>query len=112
VAKIRNTSGADVEVPSLGRMVLKGQIIDVPDELVEGFTHPSAPSELWEPYDEDAKAVHARLVEAAAPPTEAEPEPSLEDRTKSELEALAEARGLPKSGTKAELIERLTAEEK
>jgi hypothetical protein len=74
VAKIRNTSGADVEVPSLGRMVLKGQIIDVPDELVEGFTHPGAPSELWAPSDKAAKDIHDKLVKAAAVPAE-EPAP-------------------------------------
>lgn len=112
MAKIRNTSGYDVEVPSLGRMVLAGQVIEVPDDAVEGFTHPGAPSELWAPSDQAAKDIHQKFVDAAAPPPEPEPAPPLDDLTKPELEALAEARGLSKSGTKAELIERLTTEEK
>jgi hypothetical protein len=65
VAKIRNTSGYDVEVPSLGRMVLDGQVIEVPDDAVEGFTHPGAPSQLWAPSDKAAKDIHAALVKAA-----------------------------------------------
>ena len=112
MAKIRNTSGQDLEVPSLGRMVLAGQVIEVPDDQVEGFTHPGAPSELWAPSDQAAKDIHETLVAAAEPAPEPEPAPALEDRTKTELEALAEARGLPKSGTKSELVERLTTEEK
>jgi hypothetical protein len=74
MAKIRNTSGGDVEVPALGRMVLAGQVIEVPDDQVEGFTHPGAPSELWAPSDQAAKAIHKKLVDAAIPPAE-EPEP-------------------------------------
>lgn len=74
MAKIRNTSGTDLEVPSLGRMVLAGQVIEVPDELVEGFTHPGAPSELWAPSDQAAKAIHKKLADAAAEPLAPEPE--------------------------------------
>jgi hypothetical protein len=82
MAKIRNTSGYDVEVPSLGRMVLAGQVIDVPDELVEGFTHPGAPSELWAPSDQAAKAIHKKLVAAAEPvPEETPAEPVAEPTT-------------------------------
>lgn len=108
MAKIRNTSGGDVEVPSLGRMVLAGQVIDVPDDQVEGFTHPGAPSELWAPSDQDAKAIHERFVAAAAPPTVEVEEVAYEDMPVAALSSLAEVRGLPKSGTKAELVERLT----
>jgi hypothetical protein len=111
MAKIRNTSGEDLEVPSLGRMVLAGQVIEVPDDAVEGFTHPGAPSQLWAPSDQAAKDIHQKLVDAAGPPPEAEPAPPLDDLTKTELEVLAEARGLSKSGTKAELVARLTTEE-
>ena len=113
MAKIRNTAGYDVEVPSLGRMVLAGQVIEVPDDAVEGFTHPGAPSELWAPSDQAAKDIHQGLVDAAAPPAEEAPAPvDFEAMTVAELSAIAETRGLPKSGTKAELVERLTTEEK
>ena len=37
--KIKNVSGEDRIVPALGdRLVLAGQVIDVPDKTVEGFT--------------------------------------------------------------------------
>ena len=76
MAKIRNTSGQDVEVPALGRMVLAGQVIEVPDEQVEGFTHPGAPSELWAPSDKTAKDIHAALVKAAQPAEGPDDEPA------------------------------------
>lgn len=40
-----------------------------------------------------------------------EPEEAYEDRKKAELQAEAESRGLPTSGTKAELAEALTADD-
>lgn len=76
MAKIRNTSGTDVEVPSLGRMVLAGQVIEVPDDQVESFTHPGAPSELWAPSDKTAKDIHEKLAKAATKALEEEPAPA------------------------------------
>jgi hypothetical protein len=67
VAKIRNVSGNDLVVPSLGgRLVLAGQIVDVVDDEVYGFTQ-QAPN--WEPADDETQALH----DAAAPPVDVEP---------------------------------------
>ena len=39
MAKIKNVSGDDRTVPVLGgRLVLAGQVVEVPDELAESFT--------------------------------------------------------------------------
>lgn len=38
MAKIKNVSGQDLEVPSLGRIVFAGQEVDVDDKDVESFT--------------------------------------------------------------------------
>ena len=82
--KIRNISGLDLWVPWLGRDVKVDEVVEVPDDDAEAYT---VQEETW--------------AEAGS-----------RDLSKAELEALAEARGLPKSGTKAELIERLNTEEK
>lgn len=57
---------------------ITGTIIEIPDEYVENFTHPGAPSGVWEPSDKAAKDIHAALVKAAAPADgkdESEPTP-------------------------------------
>lgn len=80
MAKIRNTHGYDVVVPALGgRLVLDGQIVEVADDLVESFTHPSAPSAGWAPSDKAAKDIHAAAVKAAEPTGEDESEPAPEE---------------------------------
>lgn len=39
MAQIKNVSGVDRTVPGLGgRLVLAGQVVDVPDEEVESYT--------------------------------------------------------------------------
>ena len=39
MARIRNISGEDLTVPGLdGRLVLAGQIVEVPDEDVDSYT--------------------------------------------------------------------------
>lgn len=39
MARIKNISGEDLLVPGLdGRLVLAGQIVDVPDEVADAYT--------------------------------------------------------------------------
>lgn len=66
MAKIRNVSGNDLVVPSLGgRLVLAGQIVEVDDEAVYGFTQ-QAPN--WEPADDATQAVHDAAIPAEEVP--------------------------------------------
>lgn len=53
MAKIKNVSGVDLVVPALGgRLVLAGQVVEVPDGLVYGFTQQS----IWDCADEASRA--------------------------------------------------------
>lgn len=71
MAKIRNVSGNDLVVPSLGgRLVLAGQIVDVDDDAVYGFTQ-QAPN--WEPADDAAQALHDAEAPVAEAPTDTPP---------------------------------------
>lgn len=55
MAKIKNTFGEDRIVPWLGdRLVLAGQVVDVPDDDVYAYTQQSG----WAPFDDQAKALH------------------------------------------------------
>lgn len=66
MAKIRNTTGEDRTLPWLGgRLVLEGQVVDVPDEDTYAYTQQSG----WEPVDEAAKAAHdaADIPESTGP---------------------------------------------
>lgn len=49
---------------------ITGTVVEIPDEYVENFTHPGAPSGLWEPHDKAAKDIHAAAVKAAQPQSE------------------------------------------
>jgi hypothetical protein len=61
---VRNTSGEDLFVPDLGgRLVLKGQVIEVPDEKVYGYT---CQTETWSAADSDTAAVHDEAAERDA----------------------------------------------
>ena len=55
MAKIKNQSGDDLILPWLGdRLVLAGQVVEVPDDDVYAYTQQSC----WDPSDKDAKAIH------------------------------------------------------
>lgn len=54
--KIKNVSGEDRLVPALGgRLVAAGQVVEVAEDAVFGFTQQS----IWEPHDAEARKVHA-----------------------------------------------------
>jgi hypothetical protein len=90
VAKIRNVSGNDLVVPSLGgRLVLAGQIVDVDDDAVYGFTQ-QAPN--WEPADDATQALH----DAEAPVAEEPADPPAAALTPVEARATGD---LPPSTT-------------
>lgn len=48
--RIRNISGYDLEVPSLGRMVPDGEVTEIPDEATESFVCQPATWEAVDPY--------------------------------------------------------------
>lgn len=53
--KVKNVSGEDVVVPWLGsRLVLAGQVVDVPEGDVYAYTQ----TPLWEPADKGAESAH------------------------------------------------------
>ena len=92
MAKVKNMSGQTLEVPALGRVVLKGQEVEVTDEQVFGLTQ----QDIWEPVDKAAKSAHdaggkdrdARLdaerkVWEPAPP-ESDGEPAAADNTEED----------------------------
>lgn len=57
MAKIKNVSGDDRTVPVLGgRLVLAGQVVEVPDELEESFTCQEV---NWQSVDKKTKATPA-----------------------------------------------------
>lgn len=53
--KIKNTSGEDRLVPWLNRLVMAGQVVEVPAEDVWAYTQQSG---AWEPADDEAQAEH------------------------------------------------------
>ena len=82
MAKIRNVSGEDRFVPSLSRLVMDGQVIEVDPEQVYAFTQ----SAIWEAVDKAAQTAdleaeadyQARLAEAEGITPDPEPEPEPE----------------------------------
>ncbi len=61
-AKIKNVSGEDRMVPSLGgRLVLAGALVDVPAEDVYAYT---CQATNWSPANKEAQAAHDAAVEA------------------------------------------------
>lgn len=54
MAKVKNLSGQALSVPALGRMVLAGQVVEVPDALAFGLTQ----QDIWQADDADAKKAH------------------------------------------------------
>ena len=61
MAKIKNVMGEDVEVPALGgRLVMAGQVVEVDDAAVYGFT---CQASNWEPADAAAKKAHKAATE-------------------------------------------------
>lgn len=88
MAKIRNKSGSDLFVPALGRMVMDGQVVEVPDADVYGFTQQS----IWQAADKAAEAAdleaeadyQARLAVAQGATTD--PEPVAPDATDTPVE--------------------------
>jgi len=83
VGTIKNTSPDDRYVPALDRQIAAGETVEVADELLDPNLR------FWDP--------EVWKVTGGDP------------RTLTELKAEAEARGLPTSGTKRDLIERLAA---
>jgi hypothetical protein len=60
MSKIRNVSGEDRVLPWLdGRLVMAGQIIDVPSEHVYNYT---CQESMWKPADDEAQALHDKAV--------------------------------------------------
>lgn len=68
MAKIKNVSGEDRTVPSLGhRLVLTGAVVEVPDEDTYAYT---CQESVWAPEDKAAKEAHQAAtnnVEPSAP---------------------------------------------
>ena len=56
MAKIRNVSGEDRFVPSLSRLVMDGQVIEVDPDHVYAFTQ----SAIWKAVDKEAKAAELK----------------------------------------------------
>lgn len=72
MTKIKNVSGEDRTIPLLGdRLVLAGQVVEVPEGAVYGFT---CQTEAWSPADADAKKEHAAAT--TTPNDDAFPEES------------------------------------
>lgn len=70
MAKVKNISGEDLEIPSMGgRLVVAGQVIEVDADAVYGLTCQPA---TWEPADAEAKKAH----KAASEPADDNPEES------------------------------------
>lgn len=58
MAKVKNVSGEARTVPALGGLlVLEGQVVEVPDEVIDGFV-----TATWAPADPVAKKAFARLA--------------------------------------------------
>jgi hypothetical protein len=56
MAKVKNISGGDLTVPWLGgRLVLAGQVVEVPDGDTYAYTQQTS---TWEPNDAKAKSAH------------------------------------------------------
>lgn len=82
---VRNISPDARHVPLIDRQIEPGEVVDVPDDLLDPEHHSWDP-DVWQ-------------VEAIAE----------DSRTLAELKAAAEERGLPVSGTKRDLVERIAA---
>lgn len=66
MAKIKNVSGVDLVVPWLGdRLVLAGQVVEVPDGDVYAYTQ----QESWDPADAAAKKAHDKAAPNHQPDT-------------------------------------------
>jgi hypothetical protein len=62
MAKIKNVSGEDRLVPSLGgRLVIAGAVVDVPTEDVYAYT---CQEPNWAPANKEAQTAHDKAVEA------------------------------------------------
>lgn len=65
MAKIKNVSGEDRLVPWLGgRLVLDGQVVDVPDRDVPAYC---CQTETWSPADAATKKLAAPVVDDNTP---------------------------------------------
>lgn len=61
--KVKNISGEDLVVGWLGgRLVVAGQVVEVPLDDVWSYTQQA---EVWEPYDAAAKKAHKEHLEVA-----------------------------------------------
>lgn len=80
---VKNISGEARSVPSLDRQIGAGETVEVADELLDP-AHRSWDPEVWQVTANDPRSL-------------------------AELKAEAEKRGLPVSGTKRDLVERLNA---
>ncbi len=116
--KIRNVSPlGDLDVPLLRRDVEAGEVVDVTAAQAEMLLPQNV---NWEPADDDAEGIAASLgVEPYEPPADGvgpqpgDPVPSppaeiLAELTVAQLREQAREQGLPTSGTKDELVDRLT----
>lgn len=85
MGSVKNISGEARFVPAIDRQIDAGETVDVADELLDP-AHRSWDPDVWQ-------------ISGGDP------------RTLGELKAEAEKRGLPVSGTKRDLVERLAAAE-
>lgn len=85
MAKIRNRSGMDLDVPGRGEVAADG-VLEVPDEDVYSYTA----SANWEPVDKDATTAHNKGERAEARAVKGE--------TKAAEENPAVASGVPTDG--------------
>jgi hypothetical protein len=64
MAKVKNVSGHDLHDGYAGRLVLAGQVVDVPDEVLWNYTQ-RAPGQTglnWDPADEKSKKLHDKAA--------------------------------------------------
>lgn len=68
MAKVKNETGQHLQVPSLGRMVMAKQVVEVDDAQVYGLTMQG----VWSPADKAAEAAHKAGEKAHADAVRAE----------------------------------------
>lgn len=76
--KLKNVSGSDRTVPSLGgRVVVNGEVVEVSDDEVYGFTCQEA---NWKPADKATQKIHDDAHAAQAQANNPQPVPAEEPK--------------------------------
>jgi hypothetical protein len=63
MSTIKNISGEPRFVPGLGRVVLEGQEVEVPADVVTAYTQQE---QTWAPADDEAQDLHDEMLEGIA----------------------------------------------